>query len=332
MIRRVLGKVKRFLTQDVSMNEDASPDSRILGRLVDKASPTRQIRSLSNKQLVKSDEALFYINKIKNSITVNTGEYEAITNLFNGAKIYIDTRDVSISPHLMFNGIWEEGITRVFRELVDDATVFFDVGANFGYYSVLAGEKNKGGSIHIFEANPDIIPLLDKSMSVNGLTSRSSINQVAVTDRSGQTAILHRSENLWGGSSLHSEKELKRYRPIVDVIDKTFKVKTLTIDDYVERNKLKKVDLMKIDVEGLEDVVYRGIGKTLRNNKGIVLLLEFTTGGAYSDEQGFFKELKRDFKYISVIDEANGSLTPIETIEQLYSAATSELVMLLMKN
>jgi hypothetical protein len=66
------------------------------------------------------------------------GDYTALTRTIYGHKMYVDTRDVSLAPHLLLDGYWEQWITNIFRELVKPGMTVVDVGANFGYYSVLA--------------------------------------------------------------------------------------------------------------------------------------------------------------------------------------------------
>ncbi|HET6925213.1 MAG TPA: hypothetical protein VFH39_05275, partial [Candidatus Saccharimonadales bacterium] len=94
------------------------------------------------------DETLYFIHQIKNGMTVKTGEYEALTRLFTGQKMFVDTRDISLAPHLMFDGIWEEPLTKLILSALNENSVFLDVGANFGYFGLIAGTKIKNGSLH----------------------------------------------------------------------------------------------------------------------------------------------------------------------------------------
>ncbi len=279
----------------------------------------------------KLNELLFYIDMIKNSQTIKTGEYEAITRLYTGQKMYVDTRDVSEAPHLMFNGIREENVTLAFRDLWRPCMVFIDVGANFGYFPLLAGTNidKKDVQLHLFEANPDLCPLLEKTMSVNGLTPASTVVNKAAADKPGKLT-LRRLKNLWGGSTTIDPRRHASYRPIEDEFDAEYEVEAITLDSYAKEAGLKRVDLVKIDVEGAEESVYNGMKEIIKNNPDLQVLLEFTLG-AYDDDEAFAKRIRSDFKFMYAIDD-DGQPVPAETLKDLKTVAQSEWVMVLLTN
>ena len=262
----------------------------------------------------KLNESLFYINKVKNSITVKTGETEALTTLFTGQKIYVDTRDLSVAPSLLIDGFWEPEITHVFRKHINPDSVVFDVGANFGYFGIVAGTEVAGGkgSLHFFEANPDLINYIFKSLSVNGLGQKSQINNCAVSDKSGQEVELSVLEDLWGSSRLNVSADKVKVGGNQIKTLKKIKLKTVRLDDYVKDLKIKHVDVVKMDIEGHEDVAYRGMRKIIRTNPQLELFLEFTPA-AYQAPKAFFEQIKKDFKYLYFIN--CDQLDPRETIE-----------------
>lgn len=67
-----------------------------------------------------------------NRMAVYLGNSRAITRTIYGHKIYVDTRDHSLTPHLLVDGNWEDWITKVFRSVVRDGMKVVDVGANIG--------------------------------------------------------------------------------------------------------------------------------------------------------------------------------------------------------
>jgi FkbM family methyltransferase len=259
----------------------------------------------------KMDESLRVIDMIKNGMTVTTGQYEALTRLFTGQKIYVDTRDISIAPHLMLDGVWEEEFTRIIRPYFKPDSVFFDVGANFGYYGLLAGTAiTNQGSIHFFEPNPLLADLISKSVSVNGLLHRASVVQKAVGSQQGQLT-LNIPGTYFGSATVTND------RAVLDVIgdDKlqTVRVDQTSLDDYARQKKLKRVDVMKIDVEGFEEMVYDGMSHIIKTNPDLVVFLEFTSR-IYKDAAGFFKKIKRDFENLYMVDDG---LYPVEKVSDL---------------
>lgn len=270
----------------------------------------------------KMDESLRVIDMIKNGMTVATGEHEALTRLFTGQKIYVDTRDISIAPHLLLDGLWEQEFTGVIRRYFRPDSVFFDVGANFGYYGLLAGASiTSAGSIHFFEPNPLLADLISKSVSVNGLLHRASIVQKAVGSQKGQIT-LNIPGTYFGSATVTNDTA------VIDVIgeDKlqTVKVDQTSLDDYAREKKLKRVDLMKIDVEGFEEHVYDGMSQIIKDSPDLIVFLEFTSR-IYEDAAGFFRKIKKDFEHIYMVDDGLypiGRLTDLDEVTDRDGFAT----------
>lgn len=282
----------------------------------------------------KLDSLLEQLDIVKNSTTVSLGDYQALTRIYTGQSMYVDTRDISVAPHLMQHGVWEKQLSRLIRNLLKPGQTFFDIGANFGYFALLAGLEVKANSkqIHIFEANPELTELIKKSLSINGFTSHAVLNNVAVSDKKG-TLTLSRMADLWGSSTVRKEKDIKDYKTTKDTFDKQYKVPAITIDDYVKEHKITQVDLMKIDVEGVEDSVYRGMKKTIKANPNVKILLEFTKH-AYDDPKKFLDEIMSDFEFVYSMTEDHNRLSPVENYSSLEEGGNEnhEFIMLLLSN
>lgn len=294
---------------------------------------TDQLSAGQQANAARLDEALFYINMVKNSAAVSLSNHEVLTNLYTGQLIYVDDRDVSVAPHLMLRGYWEENSGKILRRLLSPGDIFFDVGANFGYFSLLAAIEigQTANSLHLFEANPDLLRYLERTLIVNGLTQFSTLNGVAVSDQAGDLT-LNRIEHQWGGSTAHSLETLGNYRPIKDTFDAQFTVPAITLDGYVESNNIERVDFVKIDVEGLEDRVYRGMGATIAANPQLKVFLEFT-GGAYDDAGAFFEQLATDFANVYMApDDHYGGLVEIDALSDIARYTDQEIAMLLLSN
>ncbi len=69
---------------------------------------------------------------------VYLGENLALTRVLDRFKMYVDARDISLAPHLLLDGYWELWNTKVFRQLLRPGMHVVDVGANVGYYTLLA--------------------------------------------------------------------------------------------------------------------------------------------------------------------------------------------------
>ena len=90
------------------------------------------------------------------------GNDTAITRTAYGHKLFVDTRDISLTLHLLLDGDWEHWIATVVRRTVKPGMVAVDIGSNCGFYSLLIADGvGSAGRLYAFEANPrmhDLIP------------------------------------------------------------------------------------------------------------------------------------------------------------------------------
>ncbi len=265
------------------------------------------------------------VNLIKNGVTVKIDENTALTRLFTGQKMFVDVRDISIAPHIMLDGEWERSTTDTLVRILSPDSVFIDIGANFGYFTLIAGTVITNGTIFALEPNPDITPTLNKSLNINGLRNRAFCHQIAISDTVSEVT-LHVAKDLWGASSI-SESFIEKRGDIS--ITKTEKIKAITLDQFCLDQNLDKVDVIKVDVEGGEQKVWNGMQNIIKKNPQLKILLEFTFD-VYEDEESFFELLQKAFKKIYCV-EGNSDLTLLSSYDELKSAKT-DLVMLLLSN
>lgn len=200
------------------------------------------------------------------------GDYRALTRTVFGHKMFVDTRDISIAPHLCLDGQWEPQITKVFLETLQEGMNVLEVGANIGYYTVLAATRiGKSGKIYSFEANPEIFEILLHNIAVNGLLERAELINKAVSNKSG-TIKFHTLNRLRGASNItgFSQEILNKYGDEVKVIE----VEALSLDEYFN-NKDVGIDVIKIDAEGSEALILKGMRKLLAHNPHITIISEF---------------------------------------------------------
>lgn len=143
-------------------------------------------------------------------------------------------------------------------KLVPKDGVFFDVGANFGLMSIgIAGEIAPLAKLHIFEPNARLTPWIEQSLR-RLEHQRFHINQCAVSDFSGSIKM-NINPNHTGESHISPEGNET--------------VECIRLDDYVQKNGITCVDLMKLDVEGFELAALKGMRESLQ--RGIVKCLYF---------------------------------------------------------
>ncbi|GEM_PF-3725542 len=193
----------------------------------------------------------------------------------HGIKIWLDPRE---SLAEKFNAKEPDSTQLLYKNLLPGGA-FIDVGASIGWFTLIAakliGEK---GRVVAIEPEPNSFALLTKNIKENNFQNFVSAKQAAASDSQGKKT-LYVVGDAWTWSS--TEDPRKNYEHTVGSNfgkndDKTiheYQVDAVRIDDISP----KRVDFIKIDVEGVVDPVFRGAMETIRRNPDIKLLIEDPT-------------------------------------------------------
>ena len=138
------------------------------------------------------------------------------------------------------------------------AQVVLDIGANTGLYSLGAGAKNSAAQIFAFEPMPRVASLTRKNAQLNP-SFNIQVQQNAVCDQGGMVTLHDPGGDQPASASLKSD--------FLDCDQETIEVEAIRIDDFVVAQKLERVDLIKLDVEGVEEIALRGMQQTIQKFK-----------------------------------------------------------------
>lgn len=146
-----------------------------------------------------------------------------------------------------------------------DGEVIFDIGSNIGLFVIRQASKvGPNGKIWAFEPNPFVFNRLIKNLGENNILNAVAI-QKAVTSKVGKMKFSFNINITPEGRSLHSEELDKNKNMILEV-------ECITLDNFVIENSIRKINLLKIDVEGEECEVLKGASeKALSITEKIVL-------------------------------------------------------------
>lgn len=158
------------------------------------------------------------------------------------------------------SGKIEEPVQQALGELLRPGDVYFDVGANVGFFTLVASRfTGSKGSLYAFEARPEIARTAKKNLRRNSIAA--TVLPVAVGDADGKVALLVADHP--GGSTIEPSKAVSTTR--------TELVGQVTLDSLVATGGVEVPDLVKIDVEGAELAVLRGMTAILERHQPIVL-------------------------------------------------------------
>jgi len=143
------------------------------------------------------------------------------------------------------------------REFVLDKGVALDVGANLGMFSIpLAKKLGSKGKVISIEAERNNVNLLKKNVELNGLKNVIVIGKGAYSKKG--KINLNIDEFGTGGHSIQKTNVSEFGKKEIIEVD--------TIDNIIKDLKIKKVDIIKIDIEGGEPDAFKGASKTLKRD------------------------------------------------------------------
>ncbi len=218
---------------------------------------------------------------IKHSMATYAGPHTVLTYLKDESPIFVNTGDLGCPSPIISGGIWEPENLSVLYSFVTDNTVFLDIGANIGYFSIAIGNRLKGGGkVFAIEPHPILTKLIERSVQLNGLEAVVKIYQCAVSDQQGTLDLFYPDDHLGKGSFIRNANEQGQ----------CLSVPSHRLDDLLSKDLV--VDLIKIDVEGHELNVLRGMQEVLkRSPKAKVLFEKLESSTAETNEIGrLFRE------------------------------------------
>jgi FkbM family methyltransferase len=190
----------------------------------------------------------------------------ALTQLSTGQPFFVDKDDRHIGIWIILGGVWETCVDDVLCALARPGDCFVDVGANLGYYTIkIGGMVGPEGKVFSFEANPDMFDFLQENVGINGYAGRARVFSAALGDKPGQLTLAFDRSCPGGGAVLLTHEHAP---PGLEIRT----VPVITLDDSVPAGQV--VDLIKIDVEGFEPLVFKGMEQTLARSPNAAIVTE----------------------------------------------------------
>jgi len=144
---------------------------------------------------------------------------------------------------LLQDGRYEDELTSTFESHLREGSVFVDVGANEGYFSIVASKLvGPPGRVIAVEPQSRLRSVLERNVSLNR-ASNIELHQVAISNVNGTVEIFLAPDTITGATSLSKTRKYPVPRETVT---------TLTLRQLLDNNHVHRADFMKMDVEGHE--------------------------------------------------------------------------------
>ena len=185
-----------------------------------------------------------------------------------GGKIHVHNDDTGSLSTLSISGVFGPRDTQTVKDNVFSGNIVVDLGANIGYFTcLLAKIVGEGGKVFAFEPDPRNLKLLRRNIQENDYKNV-IIADKAVSDVNG-SCTLYSSQKKFGANRIFESKK-NQTRDFIPI-----KSETICLDDYFEKqNLLKKIDFIKIDIEGSEFRAFNGMKKILELNNNLKIFTE----------------------------------------------------------
>jgi FkbM family methyltransferase len=210
--------------------------------------------------------------------------------------------DLAIAKDFASNGSYERSIIEWARTLIDPTTIFLDIGAHVGTYSL--GFANSCAGVHSFECSPKTFNYLCGNIALRDLHYKITPHRTALGNRTGVINYYLRSVDGGGNSCIDfKDKECE-----------AIEVPLTTLDSFNFTN----IGLIKIDVEGFEKQVLEGAKETLAKNNYPRILFESWHSGR--ETQGLPAKQLRYELFETLFSIGYKRITPIRGWNEMFIA------------
>ena len=219
------------------------------------------------------------------------GGREGLVRILTRYKMFVDVSDRSLVPHLVMDGFWETPVTQSIVRIVKPGDVCVDIGAHLGYFSVLMSAlTGKEGKTIAVEPNASIASMLRLTSCIN-----------------------HPGFEVWEGALTNVTKEVEIHIPISKTGDSSLLVRAdsakegfghqtvlgTTLDKLLTSLSIERVNVIKMDAEGAEPLIFEGMEHVLNKNGDLRIVMEFSPF-LYRDPEGFGEYLLDRFDVFKI--------------------------------
>lgn len=169
---------------------------------------------------------------------------------FHQFKLIVDANDQGISAELALDQMHEPFGTEILLSILKDQMTIVELGANIGYYTMQESCRRKLKRVVAIEPNPASFKTLSENVALNHC-DHVSLHNIGISDINGSLPFY---------ISAHSN--ICSMTPRTDCIQ-TLDVPVMTLDDFLQKEQIQNIDMIRMDIEGHEICALRGMKQTL---------------------------------------------------------------------
>jgi FkbM family methyltransferase len=184
----------------------------------------------------------------------------------NGFKLNYIKDDYSLIDFIKTNNDYEGATREVVERILKKGDIFLDLGSHIGFYALIAARIiGDTGHVYAFEPTPATRDTLSKNIVDNNLSNIITVESFGISDRSENVYFIVNSNS----------SECNKISQSDEGVENVITIKTISIDDYAILNNIKKIDLVKMDIEGAEYQAIMGMRNIISENPDIKLIFEY---------------------------------------------------------
>ena len=176
-----------------------------------------------------------------------------------------------VTQDLYYLGAERYEFTELLSYLVKDSEVFFDIGANIGYFTVLASKINPNLKVYSFEPSTGPLHFLRKNVVLNRIDNQVEVVGKAVAEVNDTLTFYSVvsekypwvEHNLNGSHSLQNEHGRKKSRE--------YPVETVSLEQFISERQLTRLDLIKLDTECTEHLILDSSVEVINQYRPIII-------------------------------------------------------------
>ncbi len=203
-----------------------------------------------------------------------------------GSLMALRLDDPGLSRVLIRDGIREREHTQLIHEEIHPGMVGVDLGANLGYYALMEARiVGPKGKVFAVEPVPHNVAVLQRNVELNHYTNM-EVHQMAISDECGEAEMWITPQSNFCNLLSETDEALRpeiRQTHAGEQSAHRIKVPTMTLDRFLEVRGVKSLNFIRMDIEGFEVRVTKGMQKTLTEARGVLKLFVEVHNAHFTD-------------------------------------------------